>query len=143
MVTWLVETCRRSLCIPTNFSILPNICWFYYCIQCLTMIFPHLHLTEIFSVCRLHMVQPFACQHLLIMMVQMVMSGLLGLRLFPSITLNLIWVTTVQGLQQPMSDFWQYQQFNTSELTTALVTPKNKYWFNTFHFFAFFLVYAL
>jgi len=54
------------------------------------------HLTEIFCVCRFHfLVQLFAYQHLLIMMVQMVMSGLLERHLFPSTTLNLTWVTTV------------------------------------------------
>jgi len=40
-----------------------------------------------------------------------------------------------------MSDCWQYQQyFLTSELT-AHVTPKNKYWVNTFHFFNVFSLY--
>jgi len=41
-----------------------------------------------------------------------------------------------------MSDCWQYQQyFLTSELTSARVTPKNKYWVNTFHFFNVFSLY--
>ena len=128
----------------TNFNILLCICWICYCVQCLTMfVFPQLHLTEIFCVCRFHfLVQPFAYQHLLNMMVRTVMSGLLGLRLFPSTTLNLIWVTTVQGLHQPMSDFWRYQQyFLTLELTSALVIPKKKYWVNTLHFFNVFCLY--
>ena len=120
--------------------------WFCYCIYCLTMlVFPQLHLTEIFCVCRFHfLVHPFAYQYLLILMVHTVISGLLELRLFPSTTLNLIWVTTVQGLHQPMSDCWLYQQyFLTSELTSALVTPKNKYWVSTFHFFNVFSLYLV
>jgi len=67
-----------------------------------------------------------ASQHLLLVMIPVDISGLLVLHLFLAITLNLIWVTTVLGLQYPMTDFSSTSgNFNTC--VSALLTGKNKH----------------